>query len=57
VLFNALAGCAAGSLTLIALWNGQEGDGPGGTRDLLQQTGNRGQKAVVLDAGPLKDLT
>jgi hypothetical protein len=57
MLFNAVAGSADGSLTLIALWNGQEGDGPGGTRDLIEQTRNRGQKTVVLDASPLKDLT
>jgi len=57
MLFNALAGSLGGGLTLIALWNGQEGDGPGGTRDLITQTANRGQKTVVLDANPLQDLT
>jgi len=55
MLFNALAENDQG-LTLIALWNGQEGDGPGGTRDLVNQARGRGQKTVILDASPLAQL-
>jgi tetratricopeptide (TPR) repeat protein len=54
MLFNALAENPR-RFTLIALWNGQQGDGPGGTRDLIQQVGDRGHKTVIRDAGPLKD--
>jgi tetratricopeptide (TPR) repeat protein len=55
MLFNALAENDQG-LTLIALWNGQEGDGPGGTRDLVKQSQSRGQKTVILDAKHLAQL-
>ena len=56
MLFNALA-TESKRVTLIALWNGAEGDGPGGTGDLVEQTRTRGQKTVVLDAKPLAELT
>jgi Tetratricopeptide Repeats-Sensor len=56
MLFNALA-AGADSLTLIALWDGQQGDGPGGTGDLVKQVEERGHKTVLLPAGELKRLT
>jgi hypothetical protein len=39
--------------TLIALWNGKTGDGPGGTADLVDQAGQRGAKVVILDTKEL----
>jgi Tetratricopeptide Repeats-Sensor len=48
MLYNALA-TAGENLTIIALWNGEKGDGPGGTKDLLEKAGERGAKTVVLD--------
>lgn len=40
-------------LTLIALWNGQEGDGPGGTKDMVQRAKDRGATFIHLDARKL----
>ena len=39
--------------TLIALWDGAEPDGPGGTYDIIQETKRRGVKFVHLDARQL----
>lgn len=40
-------------VTLIALWNGQEGDGPGGTGDLVERARERGARTVILDTRKL----
>lgn len=40
-------------LTLIALWNGEEGDGPGGTKDMVQRAKDRGATFIHLDARKL----
>jgi hypothetical protein len=40
-------------VTLIALWNGEAGDGPGGTADMVERAKGRGAKVVLLDAKPL----
>jgi hypothetical protein len=42
-----------GELTLIALWDGAAGDGPGGTNDMVQRMRDRGLSVVHLDAGAL----
>jgi hypothetical protein len=52
LLYNALAEQDQ-SVTLIALWNGKTGDGPGGTADLVGQAGQRGSKVVILDTTQL----
>jgi hypothetical protein len=52
MLFGGLAADPA-TLTLIALWDGQKGDGPGGTADLVRLVQERGHKTVVLPAGDL----
>jgi hypothetical protein len=52
LLHNALAEQDQ-SVTLIALWNGKTGDGPGGTADLVDQAGQRGSKVVILDTKEL----
>src|SRR5262249_15486601 len=45
MLFHALA-LNARCLTLIALWDKGEADGPGGTEDLVRQVSSRGYKVV-----------
>jgi hypothetical protein len=55
MLYNALA-LNAPLVTLIALWDGSGGDGPGGTADLVAQATARGHKVVILDAKRLKNL-
>jgi len=40
-------------VTLIALWNGQGGDGPGGTEDMVKLAQERGVKVVILDTKKL----
>ena len=51
-LANALV-YGAQKVTLIALWNGEPGDGPGGTKDMVETAKKRGAKVVLLDAKPL----
>jgi hypothetical protein len=55
MLFNALA-LDASRVTLIALWNQQDGDGSGGTADLVNEVLKRGHKVARLPAEQLKAL-
>jgi hypothetical protein len=55
VLFNALA-LNARDLTLVALWDRAEADGPGGTDSLVRQVQARGRKVELLPADRLKDF-
>lgn len=55
MLHNALAEQER-EVTLIALWNGKAGDGPGGTADLVEQSQRRGAKVVILDTNELFGL-
>jgi hypothetical protein len=48
MLQNALVGGGL-NVTLVALWNGQSGDGPGGTRHLVAETRKQGGKTEVID--------
>ena len=48
-LHNALAAAGGENLTLIALWNGTSGDGPGGAADMVQKAQERGSKTIILD--------
>ena len=41
------------NLTLIALWNGEAGDGPGGTEDMVRRAQDRGATFIHLDARKL----
>ncbi len=52
MLYNALA-VGGENVTLIALWNGQEGDGPGGTGDLVERARQRQARVVILDTKEL----
>lgn len=58
MLFNALTeGCdektGDPNLTLIALWDGAEGDGPGGTGDLVRKVENLGARCEIIDTKEL----
>ena len=52
MLNNALAE-GGENVTLIALWNGQEGDGPGGTEDLVWRAKERHARVVILETKKL----
>jgi hypothetical protein len=61
MLFNALAeGCDEKSgdpnLTLIALWDGAEGDGPGGTGDLVRKVEHLGARCEIIKTNELFGL-
>jgi hypothetical protein len=52
LLHNALAQ-GSSRVVVIALWNGEAGDGPGGTAHMVETARSRGGWAVVLDARKL----
>jgi hypothetical protein len=54
MLHNALA-VSQDHLTLIALWNGATGDGPGGTEDMVTRAKDRGARFLHLDTTKLLD--
>lgn len=47
-LYNALAH-GSEYVTLIALWDGKTGEGPGGTRDMVARAEDRGAKTIILN--------
>jgi hypothetical protein len=53
ILHDALADAGGENVTLIALWNGEKGDGPGGTGDLVQKARERDVKVIILDTKKL----
>ena len=58
MLFNALTeGCdektGDPNLTLIALWDGKEGDGPGGTGHLVEKVKNLGARCEIINTNDL----
>jgi hypothetical protein len=50
MLYNALW---RGRTTLIALWDGKEGDGPGGTRHMVDTAAGRGAMTVIVNTKEL----
>lgn len=44
-------------VTLLALWNGQAGDGPGGTADMVELAKTHGAKVCIKDTNALFDLS
>jgi hypothetical protein len=52
MLHNALAN-GSSRVTLLALWNGKAGDGPGGTADMVDQVLRRGGEVVPLGRGTI----
>ena len=55
MLHNALA-LGRDKVTLIALWDGKTGDGPGGTEHMVEKAKARGAKVVILDTKTLFGL-
>lgn len=43
----------ASSLVVIALWDGADGDGPGGTRDLMETAQSHGARVIWIDTRTL----
>jgi hypothetical protein len=43
----------AGKIDFVCLWNGEGGDGPGGTRHMMDAVGNRGGRTCWLDTNTL----
>lgn len=52
MLHNALA-AGGENVALIALWDGKEGDGLGGTSDMVRSANERGAKTIILDTRTL----
>jgi hypothetical protein len=48
MLHNAIA-LAGRNITLIALWNGQGGDGPGGTENMVQEVEKLNARTIIID--------
>jgi hypothetical protein len=48
MLHNALA-LGGKHTTLIALWNGEGGDGPGGTKDMVDQAQEQGARTIIIN--------
>jgi hypothetical protein len=44
-------------VTLLALWNGKAGDGPGGTADMVKLANEHGAKTIVADTNKLFGLS
>lgn len=55
MLYNAKAN-AGNDVTLIALWDGQEGDGPGGTKDLIERAEKFAVKPLIIKTKELFDI-
>jgi hypothetical protein len=49
-MLNEALTAGAENVTLIALWDGKKGDGPGGTADMIQIARARGAETRVLDS-------
>ncbi len=45
------------NLTVVALWDGESGDGPGGTEHMVSLARDRGARFILLDTKKLFDLT
>ncbi len=52
MLYNAKAD-AGNNVTLIALWDGQKGDGPGGTKDVVERAGKFAVKPLIINTKEL----
>jgi hypothetical protein len=52
-MLNEALADGAGNVTVLALWNGKQGDGPGGTADMIAIAAKRGAETRVLDTNLL----
>jgi Protein of unknown function (DUF4231) len=57
ILHHAWATTTADRVTVVALWNGEAGDGPGGVADMVTSAQADGAEVVTLDTGTLFGLT
>ena len=48
-MLNEALAAGARNVTVLALWNGKQGDGPGGTADMIEIARARGAEIRVLD--------
>jgi hypothetical protein len=55
MLYNALM-LGGTNTTLIALWDGKGGDGPGGTQHMVESAAERGAHTIILDTNKLFGL-
>jgi len=51
ILHHAWAATTVDRVTVLALWNGEAGDGPGGVADMVAAAQARGARVVVLETG------
>ena len=56
VLHHAWATTTVDRVTVLALWNGEPGDGPGGTADMVDKAQAGGADVRVIETGTLFDL-
>jgi tetratricopeptide (TPR) repeat protein len=54
-LYNAMA-LGSQHMTLIALWDGEEGEGPGGTKDMVDRANDKSAKTIILNTKELFGL-
>ncbi len=47
-ILNAALALGGRNLTLLALWDSKEGDGPGGTGNMIKEVEKRGSKSIVI---------
>jgi hypothetical protein len=52
-MLQAAKALAGREVTLIALWDGELGDGPGGTSDMVRRAREAGGRVILLDSGKL----
>jgi tetratricopeptide (TPR) repeat protein len=55
-MLNEALAAGARNVTVLALWNGKQGDGPGGTTDMIDIAKARGAEIRVLDSNALFGL-
>ena len=55
-VLNEALSAGARNVTLIALWNGQHGDGPGGTSDMISRADDRDAETRVINSAALFNL-
>lgn len=53
-MLNSALVCGGINMSMIALWDGEGGDGAGGTQHMVQATKARGAKTIVLDINSMR---
>ena len=54
-MLNSALVCGGINMTMIAVWDGQGGDGAGGTEHMVQAAKSRGAKTIVIDVNVLRE--